>query len=154
MKKLSILLVSTASLMAAQGAIAESVTLKPVYATISPPYRTGDLHNFDGEEMVRVTKITATDKNGSKRVLFRDKAGAILPRSELENVSMLINPVWVDKEGDYNDLVVELTDEVVTLTDGRIMQTRMQPGPGRTVLPMKGSIHIGKYVVTSKGLQL
>lgn len=154
MNKLSIIFVASASLMAAHGAVAEYVTKKPIYATISPPYRTADMHNYDGEEMVRVTQITATNESGQRVVIFHERAGAILPRSELENVSMLVNPGLFDQEGDYQNLVVNLAEEVVSLRNGQIQSTRMQPGMGTTTLSMKGSIHIGKFVVTSTGLKL
>lgn len=153
MKTLSILCVAAASLMATQGAIAKGVTQSPVYGEISPPYRVGDMRNIEGEEMVLVTKITAMDKNGDQVVLFSDTAGAVLPRASLDNIAMLINPVRVEKKGEYSDLNITLADEAFSIKNNIVHRKSIQPGAGGTLLKMKGSVQIGKYEVNPNNLQ-
>ncbi len=151
MKKCNIIFIAAATLMASPGAFADYAASNPVYGTISPAYRTGDLHNFDGEEMVRVTQITAMDQDGQSVVLFSDKAGAILPRAELKNVGMLINPKR-ENWGEYHDPIVQLNDEVLILDRGRITKKTLPEGLGGTTLKSAGRVNVSEYEVTSTGL--
>lgn len=145
--------VAAASLMVSQGAVAKSVMQPPVYAKISPPYRLADIRSVKGEELVRVTKITATNTNGQQVVLFNDKAGAVLPRSYLDNVAKLINPVRVEKKGEYSDLNITLADESFSIKNNLVHRESLTPGLGGTLLKMKGSVLIGKYEVTPQNLR-
>lgn len=150
---LSIICITAASLLASQGALAVSVTKSPVYGKISPPYRIGDMRNVEGEEMVRVTKITALDNNGQQVELFSDKAGAILPRASLDKVATLINPVRVDKKGDYTDINITLADESFSIKNNLVHRETLTPGLGGTELKMKGAVRIGRYEVTPQDLR-
>ncbi len=145
--------VAAASVMVSQGAIAKSITQAPVYAKISPPYRLADVRSVEGDELVRVTQISATDTNGQQVVLFSDKAGAVLPRSYLDNVAMLINPVRVEKKGEYSNLNVTLANETFSIKNNLVTHASLTPGLGGTLLKMQGSVQIGKFEVTPKNLR-
>jgi hypothetical protein len=153
MKHLNRLFIATASLMVSHLAVANNVVPSQMVESIYPPYRTGDMHNYNGEAMVRITAITAKDSDGNTVVLFRDKVGAMLPMVDLENINVLINPALVQKKGEYHDLKVSLADEVLTFGTRRIERDRLQPSLGGTILSMQGSVNISEYEVSSSGLK-
>jgi hypothetical protein len=153
MKHLNRLFIATAYLMVSHLAVANNVVPSQLIESIYPPYRTGDMHNYNGEAMVRVTGISAMDSEGNTVVLFRDKAGAMIPMVDLANIDVLINPALAEKKGEYHDLKVSLADEVLTFGTLRIDSDRLQPSLGGTVLNMQGSVNISEYEVSSSGLE-
>jgi hypothetical protein len=151
MTKLNRVFIAAASLMVFQLAIADNAVPSYMIEQIYPPYRTGDMHNFSGEAMVRVTEITGQDRDGQTVVLFRDRTGALIPLIALEGIERLINPAVVEKKGEYRDLVVRLADELLIFNKLRIEHTPLPPQLGGPLLRMQGSVYISKYEVTTGG---
>jgi hypothetical protein len=152
MKKRNIIFIAASSLMAIQVAVADNVMPTPIFADISPAYRTGDLHNYDGEVLVRVTEITGQDRDGQWVVLFRDKSGALLPMVDLDNIAMLINPNTIDNEGEYHNINVSLADTTLSINQSRVEQNPLPSKLKGKVLSMRGSIYVGEYEVSTSGL--
>lgn len=152
MKPLCILLLFAASaLMPPHAAVAGNAVPSHMIQSIYPPFRTGDLHNYNGEAMIRITRITALDRDGRRVELFSDKSGALLPMVDLENIHVLINPANVEKEGEYHDLKVHLADEVLSISLGR---PQSSPLPAGNVLTLPDPIYIKRYTVINNRLML
>lgn len=151
MTKLNRVFIAAASLMVFQLAIADNAVPSYMIEQIYPPYRTGDMHNFSGEAMVRVTEITGQDRDGQTVVLFRDRTGALIPLTALEGIERLINPAVVEKKGEYRNIMVRLAEELLIFNKLRIEHTRLPPQMGGPLLRMQGSVYISKYEVTTSG---
>jgi hypothetical protein len=151
MTKLNRVFIAAASLMVFQLAIADNAVPSYMIEQIYPPYRTGDMHNFSGEAMVRVTEITGQARDGQTVVLFRDRTGALIPLTALEGIERLINPAVVEKKGEYRNIMVRLAEELLIFNKLRIEHTRLPPQMGGPLLRMQGSVYISKYEVTTGG---
>jgi len=137
----------------AQAAMADNRAPPELMANITPGYRTGDMQSNSGTQYVLVKRIEGRDSAGNKQVLFSDQQGALLPVTELSQASKLINPVSIEKKGDYHDLQLQLGDDILALQqDGMKRQSR--PSGMATQVALLGKIQVHKFEVLASGLSL
>ena len=148
--KTAINFISTAALFAAVAgnAVAENRTPAELAETISPSYRSADMHNSNGSQFVWVKSIEGHDSNGNKHVLFNDKQGALIAVNKLTQADRLINPVNVEKKGRYQQLHLQLADNMLTVSANGMKQQPLPNGITSEVV-LHGELEVNKFEVSA-----
>ena len=153
--KTAIKFISTAALLVGftQLAMADNRTPAELAETISPNYRNGDMTAANGSQFIWVKSIEGHDSNGDKHVLFSDKQGALIAVNKLTQADRLINPVSVEKKGRYQELHLQLADNMLTVSKGGMKQ---QPLPNgiTTHVVLHGELEVNKFEVSASEFSL
>lgn len=142
-----------ALVMGSTYALAENRVPAELAATITPDYRTSDMHTTQGERFVWVKRIEGRDANGNVQVLFDEPQGALLPMDKLTEAHKLINPSRVENKGSYRELNLQL-DEASLAMEKSGMTYQPLPTEIATNLVLRGQVEVEKFNVSTNGLSL
>ena len=153
--KTAMKLITTAALFAAVAgnAVAENRTPAELAETISPSYRSADMQNHKGSQFVWVKSIEGHDSNGDKHVLFNDKQGALMDINKLTQADRLINPVNVEKKGRYQQLHLQLADNMLTVSANGMTQQPL-PHTITSEVVLHGELEVNKFEVSASEFSL
>ena len=148
-------LTATAALLAGLSfnAMADNRTPADLAETISPSYRSGDMKSSNGSQFVWVKRIEGHDSNGDKHVLFSDKQGALIPVNELTQANRLINPVNIDQKGRYQELHLQLAEQMLTVDKAGMKQQPLPNGISAQVV-LHGELEVNKFEVSASDFSL
>lgn len=136
-----------------QSAIADNRVPAELAETISPSYRSGNINSSSGTQFVWVKRIEGRDSEGRKQLLFSDQQGALLPLNQLSHVNKLINPLNVEKKGNYQKLQLQLADKILTINNKGMAQQPLPNGVAPNML-LRGKLEINKFEVIATNLRL
>ncbi len=151
--KNSISIVSITTLLAAYtpAILADNRVPAELAETITPHYRYENMKCFNGTQFVRVKQVDGHDEQGRVQTLFKARQGALLPLNRLSAAFQLINPLSVKQKGHYHDLLVQLDDKVVVVSDNT---SHILPLPENTstLMTLRGEITVNKFNITATTL--
>ena len=153
--KTAIKLISSAALLVGftQVAMADNRTPAELAETISPSYRSADMQASNGSQFVWVKRIEGHDSNGDKQVLFSDPQGALIAVNKLTQADRLINPVNVEKKGRYQELHLQLADNMLTVSKGGMKQQPL-PNSISSEVVLHGELEVNKFEVSASEFSL
>ncbi len=121
--------------------------------TFTPSYRNGDISVTSGTHYVWVKRIEGRDSEGNRQVLFNDLQGALLPLERLNHATQLINPLRSEVKGRYQELRIQLAEQMLTI-DSRGMKHSPLPSGLKRTFTLAGELEISKSEVSTQGMKL